>query len=875
MKTHMYSALVTVALLATLHRAAAQGTAFTYQGRLTIGTNLANGNYDLKFSLYDVAASGNEVAGPVTNAAVAVSNGLFTAALDFGAGAFTGADRWLEISARTNGSGGFTTLNPRQPLTPTPYALWASSLSSNANQTFAGTVSFSPASGPPFAVGSALKVVNLNADLLDGFDSTAFWKLSGNAATTAGTHFVGTTDSQDLWLKVNNQVGWRLLRSGRSSSEPNLAGGGLGNQVYSDAKGCGIAAGNSNAVPNDVYYGSIGGGWNNRIIYLSPYGYGDYGVIGGGQFNTSAGHDSVTGGGDHNTNYGACATISGGATNYVTSSFGAIGGGVANSISAQYGTISGGSSNAASASYATIAGGLANKIQDNEYGSAYATIGGGAGNTAFSDYATIAGGQSNSCDSINAWGTIGGGVQNRNVGTYGTIGGGKGNAIREDLAPSHPGATIAGGESNVVNSAYGSIGGGQSNFVGSASGTIGGGALNTNAGLYGTVGGGLQNYANSNYSTVGGGSGNAVHGSYGTIPGGLGNTVAISDTWGPPLIATIGGGSSNSVSAKYSTIGGGNANRIDAGVRGTESAAIGGGASNDIRQSLYATIAGGLHNSMSFATGGAIGGGQSNVVYYVANATIGGGAGNSNSVIGGTIGGGENNWMNGAPESINCAYATIGGGSGNSIGVGNGATIGGGISNSVGKNVPNSLATIAGGYGNRVEESTSDATIGGGAGNSVAASYGTVPGGAQSVARNYGQMAYASGQFATNGDAQTSMFVCRGTSTSTAATELFLDGAAQRMVMPTNSTWGFDLLVSGRAANGSSGVYHIRGAIKNTSGTTSLVGSILKDSFENVSGWDATVGADDTHKALVVQVTGAASTTIRWVASVRTVEVIY
>lgn len=54
---------------------------------------------------------------------VAVSNGVFTVSLDFGAVAFPGANRWLEISVRVAGGGAFTTLTPRQPLTSTPYAI--------------------------------------------------------------------------------------------------------------------------------------------------------------------------------------------------------------------------------------------------------------------------------------------------------------------------------------------------------------------------------------------------------------------------------------------------------------------------------------------------------------------------------------------------------------------------------------------------------------------------------------------------------------------------------------------------------------------------------------------------------------------------------
>ena len=41
----------------------------------------------------------------MTNSPTLVSNGLFAVTLDFGAGAFTGVDCWLEIGVRTNGAG--------------------------------------------------------------------------------------------------------------------------------------------------------------------------------------------------------------------------------------------------------------------------------------------------------------------------------------------------------------------------------------------------------------------------------------------------------------------------------------------------------------------------------------------------------------------------------------------------------------------------------------------------------------------------------------------------------------------------------------------------------------------------------------------------
>ena len=108
-----------------LSTALAQGTAFTYQGRLNEGANLANGPYDLTFTLYATNSTGMPMAGPVTNSATLVSNGLFTTTITFGAGIFNGTNSWLEIGVQTNGGSGFTTLIPRQALTPTPYAIFA------------------------------------------------------------------------------------------------------------------------------------------------------------------------------------------------------------------------------------------------------------------------------------------------------------------------------------------------------------------------------------------------------------------------------------------------------------------------------------------------------------------------------------------------------------------------------------------------------------------------------------------------------------------------------------------------------------------------------------------------------------------------------
>ena len=115
------------------YEAPAQGTAFTYQGQLQNNGSPASGTYNLTFSLFNSNVSGAPVAGPVTNNGVIISNGLFTVLVDFGPGVFIGATNWLEIAVETNGANTFTTLTPRQQITPTPYAITAGTAASAAS----------------------------------------------------------------------------------------------------------------------------------------------------------------------------------------------------------------------------------------------------------------------------------------------------------------------------------------------------------------------------------------------------------------------------------------------------------------------------------------------------------------------------------------------------------------------------------------------------------------------------------------------------------------------------------------------------------------------------------------------------------------------
>ncbi len=100
------------------------GTAFTYQGQLKNNGSPVNGLCDFQFGLFDALSAGTQISTTQAVSAVSVANGLFTTQIDFGANAFTGDARWLDIQVRCPaGSGSFTPLTPRQRLTPAPMAL--------------------------------------------------------------------------------------------------------------------------------------------------------------------------------------------------------------------------------------------------------------------------------------------------------------------------------------------------------------------------------------------------------------------------------------------------------------------------------------------------------------------------------------------------------------------------------------------------------------------------------------------------------------------------------------------------------------------------------------------------------------------------------
>jgi len=119
--------ILLLALSASLGRAATD-CCFVYQGLLSVNGTPANGNFQMMFTLFRQGQTAP--VGSVTIDNVPVSQGGFNASLNFGPGVFEDADYELGIAVRQGGGSAFIALTPRQPLTPTPFALRAQTASS-------------------------------------------------------------------------------------------------------------------------------------------------------------------------------------------------------------------------------------------------------------------------------------------------------------------------------------------------------------------------------------------------------------------------------------------------------------------------------------------------------------------------------------------------------------------------------------------------------------------------------------------------------------------------------------------------------------------------------------------------------------------------
>ena len=434
-----------------LAHAASLSAGFTYQGRLTDNGSPANGAYDMRFTLHSASSGANtQVGGTIQIASVLVTNGLFKEELDFGASPFDGEDRWLEIGVRPGGgTNSFTVLDPRQRLSPAPYALFAPA-AGTAKGVAANAVSVTQLNTGAAPVNGQVLAYNGTALVWTNASTVASaWTLNGNAGTTPGVNFLGTTDNEPLELWVNGSRALRL--EPKTNGGPNVTGGSSDNLIATDSVvSATIGGGDHNSIQSGAWNSTISGGCCNTVQLDASYSF-----IGGGYGNVIQ----------------------------TQAVYSVLGGGLANEIQrkAEYSTVGGGLRNLIrdNAAHGTIGGGSGNEIQE---GATDSTIGGGHGNwiETNSVRSSIGGGSGNVLNNA-GWSTIAGGVNNVILNSAAcSVGGGIGNRVEDRTSYS----TVSGGIANVIrtNADYATIGGGDANICDGSHATVPGGMLNNASG---------------------------------------------------------------------------------------------------------------------------------------------------------------------------------------------------------------------------------------------------------------------------------------------------------------------------------------------------------------------------------------------------------
>jgi hypothetical protein len=235
--------------------ARAQTTAFTYQGQLDSSNAPATGVFDFRFQIYN--ASSVVVAGPLTNAPVGVTNGLFTVTLNFGASVFDGSTRSLEIGVRGYGdTNAYAVLSPRQTLTSVPYAIQSLNASNAVRLTaplqatnIAGTI-------PNSLLSPNVAVLTNNVIFAGSVTATNFnGNFTGNGfglSNVPATSLIGTIPDARLSANVALQSNPNLNFAGAVSAT-NFTGAGHGLTNVPGAFFWVTVAANTLAQPNVGY----------------------------------------------------------------------------------------------------------------------------------------------------------------------------------------------------------------------------------------------------------------------------------------------------------------------------------------------------------------------------------------------------------------------------------------------------------------------------------------------------------------------------------------------------------------------------------------------------------------------------------------------
>lgn len=243
----MHSLTRSIAVALLLAAGVADAAPWTYRGTLNDGGAPANGRYDFRIALYTEPLAGKLVVPTQTLSGLDVKDGLFSAELDLDTKLLAHAELWLAVEVG-DGQGGFVPLDARTRFDP--------------------------------------KAVQ----------AAGCWDLNGNAGTSEGPNFIGTTDDEPLILRVNgSRVGkFAMSTTGGGDSAPTITMGSSSN--YASGAGATIAGGG-----DDVFGGHSASGQHSTIS--------------GGVASIASGFEATVAGGSYNEASGSDATVLGGTDN--------------------------------------------------------------------------------------------------------------------------------------------------------------------------------------------------------------------------------------------------------------------------------------------------------------------------------------------------------------------------------------------------------------------------------------------------------------------------------------------------------------------------------------------------------------------------------
>jgi Chaperone of endosialidase len=272
--------LVVLAAFGPVSLVRAQTSSFTYQGKLTEAGTAANATYDMQFKLFDspTVGAGSQIGSTINNGTVPVNSGVFTVQLDFGAAAFSGADRYLEIGVRLAGdSSAYTLLSPRQQLTSAVYAIRAGSATSADNATqLAGVAAgqYVQTTDPRLTDARTPTAGSGNYIQNGSNQQTANFNISGNG--TAGGGLSGNSVNSSTDYKIGGNSVLRVSGLGITNT---FAGVGAGAVTTPSESGgnensfFGVVAGNKNTTgASNSFFGSFAGASNITGNYNAFFG---------------------------------------------------------------------------------------------------------------------------------------------------------------------------------------------------------------------------------------------------------------------------------------------------------------------------------------------------------------------------------------------------------------------------------------------------------------------------------------------------------------------------------------------------------------------------------------------------------------------------